>query len=101
MSEICSKCGLPKEICACQAIGKETAQPIHVYTAKTRFNKLVTIIQGIAANELDRAAKELKHKLACGGSSKDGKITLQGDHRSKVKEALVKLGYPEEIIKMR
>jgi len=101
MSEICSKCGLPKEICACQAIGKETAQPIHVYTMKTRFNKLVTVIQGIAANEIDRAAKELKHKLACGGSSKEGRITLQGDHCSKVKEALVKLGYPEEIIKMR
>ncbi|MEW5955325.1 MAG: stress response translation initiation inhibitor YciH [Candidatus Micrarchaeota archaeon] len=101
MSEICSKCGLPKEICACQAIGTETAQPLRVYTAKTRFNKLVTVIEGISGHELERATKELKHKLACGGSCKDGRIVLQGDHRSKVTDALVKLGYPQEIIKMR
>ncbi len=99
MSEICSTCGLPKEICACQTIEKETTTKLKVYTTKKRFNKLVTVVVGLQGGELDLAAKELKRKLACGGSVKDGVIVLQGDHLSRTIEYLVKLGYPREIIK--
>ncbi|MGB9577506.1 MAG: stress response translation initiation inhibitor YciH [Candidatus Micrarchaeia archaeon] len=99
MGEICSKCGLPKEICACQSIGKETTNYIRIYATKKRFNKLVTIVEGLEGEELSRTAKELKHKLACGGSSKDNVIVLQGDHRAKTKELLVQMGYPPESIK--
>lgn len=99
MSEICSKCGLPKEICACQTIGKETTKTIKVYATKKRFNKLVTIVEGLSGEELARTAKELKQRLACGGSSKDNIIVLQGDHREKTKEYLVAMGYPKEMIK--
>jgi len=99
MSEICSKCGLPKEICACQAIEKETAQRIRVYATKKKFNKLVTIVEGLAGDELGRVTKDLKKKFACGGSCKEGYIILQGDHSSKVVEYLTVLGYPPEIIK--
>lgn len=99
MSEICSTCGLPKEICACQTIEKETTTKLKVYTTKKRFNKLVTVVEGLQGVELDTGAKELKRKLACGGSVKDGVIVLQGDHLQKTIEYLVKLGYPREIIK--
>ena len=98
MSEICPKCGLPKEICACQTIGKETSSKLRVYTTKKRFNKLVTIVEGLSAGELSPVAKELKHKLACGGSDKDGIVVLQGDHLDKTVEYLIKLGYPKESI---
>lgn len=99
MSEICSTCGLPKEICACQTIEKQTTTKIKVYTTKKRFNKLVTVVEGLQGEELDVAAKELKRKLACGGNAKDGVVVLQGDHLKKTIEYLVKSGYPRDIIK--
>ena len=100
MSEICSTCGLPKEICACQTIEKETTQKIKVYSTKKSYNKLVTIVEGLHGDELQRATKELKHKLACGGSCKEGVMVLQGNHKEKAVEYLIKLGYPKEIIKV-
>ncbi|HLD75488.1 MAG TPA: stress response translation initiation inhibitor YciH [Candidatus Norongarragalinales archaeon] len=99
MSEICATCGLPKEICACQTIEKETTTKLKVFKTKKRFNKWVTLVEGLQGEELSIAAKELKRKLACGGSVKDGQIVLQGDHLGKTIEYLVHLGYPREIIK--
>src|SRR3989338_10441367 len=99
MSEICATCGLPKEICACQTIEKETTTKLKVFKTKKRFNKWVTLVEGLQGEELSIAAKELKRKLACGGSVKDGQIVLQGDHLGKAIEYLVHLGYPREIIK--
>jgi translation initiation factor 1 len=99
MSEICSKCGLPREICACQAIEKETAQRLRAFTTKKRFNTWVTIIEGLSGEELERVTKELKTKLACGGSCKEGYVLLQGNHLDKAIDYLTKLGYPREIIK--
>lgn len=100
MSSICATCGLPKEICACQTIEKETSQILKVYTTKARFNKLVTIVEGLKGEELAEVAKELKHKLACGGTYKDGQIVLQGNHREKVVDYLSKLGYNKQSIQV-
>lgn len=60
-----------------------------------RFSKPTTLIQGIPSNngELERVTRELKKKLATGGTSKDGQIVLQGDKREDAKDALVKMGY--------
>ncbi len=101
MSEICPKCGLPLDICACQSIQKETTQHITIYSTKKRFNKLVTIVVGLSGDALKETAKSLKHKLACGGSFKDGLIVLQGDHVDKAKQMLISLGYPEEMISIK
>jgi translation initiation factor 1 len=43
-------------------------------------------------------AHKLKAYCACGGTSKAGLIMLQGDHRERVKEFLIKSGYPAENI---
>ena len=45
--------------------------------------------------------KKLKSKLACGGTYKHDEIELQGDHRQRAKEILVKEGFPAEIIEIR
>ncbi len=93
-------CGLPKEICACQTIEKETTRQLRVYATKKRFNKLVTVVEGLAENELGDVTKELKHRLACGGTHKGGRAILQGNHAAKTAEYLATLGYPKEAIKL-
>ncbi|MEK6924229.1 MAG: stress response translation initiation inhibitor YciH [Candidatus Micrarchaeota archaeon] len=98
MSQICNVCGLPQEICACQTIEKETTQRLKVYTTAKKFRKLVTIIEGLTGEELEKTTKELKHKFACGGSCKEGFIILQGEHKEKVRKYLITVGYPAEII---
>ena len=102
MSEICMKCGLPKELCVCETIAKET-QNIIVTTERKRFGKIHTIITGIDENEINMKdlAKKLKAKLACGGTAKDGMIDLQGNHKIKIKQILVQLGFSPETIKIR
>jgi len=101
MADICPKCGLPLEICACEALVKEEALRIKVYTTKKRFGKLVTIVEGLSPSEIEKTAKELKKKLACGGSAKDNYIVLQGDHKEKVKQILTSMGYNEKNIDLR
>lgn len=99
MSGTCPVCGLPKEICVCEAIAKEQ-QIIRVYVEKRKWNRDVTVIEGISGRDLDlrEIAGKLKAACACGGTAKNGRIELQGDHRSRVKGFLVELGFPSENI---
>ncbi|MBN1389554.1 MAG: stress response translation initiation inhibitor YciH [Candidatus Thermoplasmatota archaeon] len=94
MGEICSVCGLPKELCACEDIAREQ-QDIRITTAKRRYGKVVTIISGIDPSDidLDELARFLKNRCAAGGTVKDGIIELQGDHKKKATLALKEKGY--------
>lgn len=95
MGSICQTCGLPKEICACQEIAKEGGK-IKIKTEKKRYQKTMTIVEGFDPDvDLGKLAKELKQKLACGGTSKHGRIELQGDHKERIKEILLKKNYSE------
>lgn len=102
MSEICSKCGLPQELCVCETIAKES-QKIVVSIVKKKFGKLNTTIEGIDGREISvkDLARSLKAKFACGGTIKEGRIELQGDHKQGVKEELVRLGFSPETIEIR
>jgi len=102
MSDICPKCGLPKELCVCEAIAKES-QIIKVYVIKKKFGKKYTVIEGIDSKEINLKdlTKKLKTKFACGGTVKEGKIELQGDHKQRVKDNLVKMGFSQETIDVR
>jgi translation initiation factor 1 len=101
MSEICTICGLPKELCVCESIAKESQQ-IKIMIVKKKFGKKNTVVEGIDTKQIDikELTKKLKSMLACGGTSKDGKVELQGEHRHKVREELMKLGFPAETIDM-
>ncbi len=101
MSEICTKCGLPKELCVCETIAKES-QKITVKLVKKKFNKISTIVEGIDEKEINLKdlAKRLKSQFACGGTAKEGRIELQGDHKQKVKEILVQSGFAPETIEV-
>jgi translation initiation factor 1 len=96
--EICPKCGLPKQACVCEQITK-SSQRIKVSTDKKRYGKIVTIVSGFdKGTDIRSIAKALKNELACGGTFKENEIELQGDHRRKIKEILVKLGFNRESI---
>jgi len=99
MSDICPKCGLPKEICVCEEIAREQ-QNITIAVDKRRYGKMMTVVDGLNPHDLDLDSliSNLKSICACGGTIKEGRIELQGDHRSKVKEALEKLGFIVEVM---
>lgn len=99
MSAIDPITGLPKELSTWEDIAKED-QKILVKKEKKKFGKPYTIVEGIDEKSIDikNLAKQLKSKFACGGTAKDGKIELQGDHTQKVKAELVKAGFPSETI---
>ena len=100
MVDVCNQCGLPEDLCVCEAIAREQ-QKIIVKIEKRKFGKKYTMIDGIDDKEIDmkELTKKLKSSLACGGTSKTGVIELQGDHKQRVKEILIQSGFaPETII---
>jgi translation initiation factor 1 len=96
--DICPKCGLPTQACVCEDIAK-SEQQIHVSIAKRKFGKIMTLVSGFDKSlDIKKIAKDLKEYLGCGGTVKDGEIELQGDHRKKIKAALVAAGFEEDSI---
>ena len=96
--EICPKCGLPQQACVCEQMVK-SLQRIKVTTDKKRYGKIVTVVTGFDKGiDVKKIAKALKNELACGGTSKDNAVELQGDHTKNIKKVLVKLGFDEDSI---
>jgi translation initiation factor 1 len=98
---VCPKCGLPQELCVCEMIAKESHK-IRISIVQKRFGKTMTLVSGIDTEKIDirQLIKKLKSKLACGGTYKNEEVELQGDHRARVKEILIKEGFPAGIIEV-
>ena len=63
---------------------------IFIYTDIKKFNKPITIIQGLKDKDLIRIIlRELKKKIGTGGTYKNGLIILQGNHHEYVKKFLI------------
>lgn len=100
LETVCKVCGLPKDLCVCDTLDKEKTKAIRVYSSKAKFNKYVTVVEGIDKHQIKDLVKFLKRKLACGGSAKDNQIILQGDHKSRIKDLLIQFGYKEDVIEI-
>jgi translation initiation factor 1 len=64
-----------------------------------RKGKTVTIITGFQSSpdSLSALLKQLKAQCGTGGTLKDQTLEIQGDHKQKILEILVKLGYKAKI----
>ncbi|MDM0114723.1 translation initiation factor Sui1 [Variovorax sp. J22R133] len=95
---ICPDCGQPVAACNCKLLKK--AMPVTdgivrvSLDTKGRKGKGVTVIKGVAldATALALLGKQLKSACGSGGTTKDGVIEIQGDHRDAVMAALQKQG---------
>lgn len=91
--------GLPDELW--ETIAKEK-QNIIVRAERRRWGKYVTIVEGFDKSvDAKKVSKDLKTKLACGGTFKGGRIELQGDHRKQVGKVLMELGFPKDSIDIK
>jgi translation initiation factor 1 len=62
---------------------------------KHRAGKIVTIVDGFSGtpDNFEEVSKKLKNHCGTGGSAKDGEILVQGDHKEKVFQWLIKNGF--------
>ncbi len=96
----CETCDKPLDQCICprDAAGEVRLpkdQPVRVGREKRHKGKAVTVITGldpVAAN-LDMILAKLKSACAAGGTVKEGKVEIQGDHRERVLSIMRDLGY--------
>ncbi len=95
---LCPKCHQLKSTCTCQsqpaAPNKSTVVRVGRET-KGRRGKGVTIISDVPLDEsgVTELATKLKTRLGTGGTVKDGRIEIQGDHRDRIVQELEGLGY--------
>ncbi|NLX97109.1 MAG: stress response translation initiation inhibitor YciH [Rhodopirellula sp.] len=95
---LCPKCKQLKTTCTCPseppAPSKSTVVRVGRET-KRRGGKGVTVISDLPLDEkgLTELATKLKTRLGTGGTFKDGRIEIQGDHRDRVVQELEGLGY--------
>ncbi len=56
---------------------------IRIFREKRRASA-VTVVHGLAPDEIDAVGKELRRRYGTGGTTKNGAVELQGDHRDAI-----------------
>lgn len=95
---MCPKCDRPQNECVCRTATTTGSGGGTVRVSretKGRRGKAVTVITGVPLGgvELDDLAKRLKGLCGAGGTTKNGVIEIQGDHRDRLVPELAKLGW--------
>ncbi len=73
-------------------------QPLRIrLDTRHRAGKAVTLVTGFSGTtaDLETLGRQLKSICGSGGSVKDGEIIVQGDHRDKLHQWLIKNGYAQ------
>ncbi len=103
---ICKRCGQPEDACRCKENARAAASSQRpgaprdgvvrlALDRKGRGGKSVTMAIGIPADDatLAELTQTLKKLCGAGGALKGDTIEIQGDHRDKIAEKLIALGY--------
>ncbi len=95
---MCPACRKPVAQCTCSSASPPPPSDGIVRVSretKGRKGGGVTVIRGLALEPeaLQSLGKELRSLCASGGTSRDGVIEVQGDHRDRVVEHLAKVGW--------
>ena len=74
---------------------KEPSKHFLVFKKEKRRGKVVTLVGEffLTQNDSDETVKNLKKKLGCGGTCKDGWMEFQGELQEKLKTNLQELGF--------
>jgi len=95
---MCPGCRSPINSCICKqanVLPKADGVVRVSRNTKGRGGKTVTLVKGLALDEvaLVQLGKQLRSACGTGGTVKDGVIEVQGDHTAQVMLALQKLAY--------
>lgn len=99
IGERCPNCLRPLAACVCKrgTPGKRSADGIVRVSRETagRKGKGVTVISGLGLPEpeLEALATQLKRACGSGGTVVAGRIEIQGEHRDRLVEELIKRGF--------
>jgi translation initiation factor 1 len=95
---MCPSCRLALTECVCKATAAKPVGDGNVRVSretKGRAGKGVTVVKGLPLDALALAALGKQFRTACGsgGTAKDGKLEIQGDHVERVVELLKGQGF--------
>jgi len=98
LGAICPGCRRPVGQCACRTPDGRPARDGVVRVSRDvagRKGKGVSVVSGLPLGppELEALAAVLKRRCGSGGSVRDGRIEIQGEHRARIVTELEGLGY--------
>jgi translation initiation factor 1 len=98
LGTICPGCRRPVARCACRKADGQPARDGVVTVSREvsgRKGKGVSVVSGLPLGAPDLAALATTLKRCCGsgGTARDGRIEIQGEHRERIAAELSKLGY--------
>jgi len=98
LGNVCPGCRRPLPDCACRKADGSLARDRTVRVSREvagRKGKGVSVVTGLplAGAELEALAGDLKRRCGSGGTVRDGRIEIQGDHRDLLVAELGRRGY--------
>lgn len=99
---MCPVCGLPQELCVCSDVDKEDSL-VEIKVERRKYGKLWAVVSGIEQDpeDLKKLLKNIKNKLACGGTIKGKTIEIlygRHDRTKDLVECLVDSGFNKDSI---
>ena len=99
----CERCAKPLSECLCPPPPPPAASPapevpkkahrLLVRVEKRPKGKKVTVLSGLPFSDRDALLSRLKALCGAGGTIKDGRLEVQGEHKTRVLEELARQGY--------